>query len=83
MLLQKLLPACLHDLTSQTLLKSAPPDILTTLATALIIAYLALGFRVHNYPCRISRAVTEYSQDEIDIHQSYTVCTQMLRVGLP
>ncbi|RKK98506.1 hypothetical protein BFJ68_g13581 [Fusarium oxysporum] len=60
----KLLPACLHDLTSQTLLKSAPPDILTTLATALIIAYLALGFR-----------------DEIDIHQSYTVCTQMLRTA--
>jgi hypothetical protein len=58
-------------------------DILTTLATALIIAYLALGFRVHNYPCRIPRAITEYSQDEIDIHQSYTVCTQMLRVGLP
>ncbi|KAF5581447.1 transcription factor TDA9 [Fusarium pseudoanthophilum] len=60
----KLLPACLHDLTSQTLLKSAPPDVLTTLATALIIAYLALGFR-----------------DEIDIHQSYTVCTQMLRTA--
>ncbi|KAF5266661.1 hypothetical protein FOXYS1_2480 [Fusarium oxysporum] len=60
----KLLPACLHDLTSQTLLKSAPSDILTTLATALIIAYLALGFR-----------------DEIDIHQSYTVCTQMLRTA--
>ncbi|EWZ33025.1 hypothetical protein FOZG_14523 [Fusarium oxysporum Fo47] len=62
--LGKLLPACLHDLTSQTLLKSAPSDILTTLATALIIAYLALGFR-----------------DEIDIHQSYTVCTQMLRTA--
>ncbi|TXC02109.1 hypothetical protein FocTR4_00015739, partial [Fusarium oxysporum f. sp. cubense] len=77
----KLLPACLHDLTSQTLLKSAPPDILTTLATALIIAYLALGFRVHSYPCRISRVVAEYSQDEIDIHQSYTVCTQMLRTA--
>ncbi|KAF4417052.1 transcription factor TDA9 [Fusarium acutatum] len=60
----KLLPACLHDLTSQTLLKSAPPDILTTLATALIVAYLALGFR-----------------DEIDLHQSYTVCTQMLRTA--
>ncbi|KAG7432714.1 Transcriptional regulator ADR1 [Fusarium oxysporum f. sp. raphani] len=77
----KLLPACLHDLTSQTLLKSAPPDILTTLATALIIAYLALGFRVYSYPCRISRVVAEYSQDEIDIHQSYTVCTQMLRTA--
>lgn len=83
MLLQKLLPACLQDLTSQTLLKSAPPDILTTLATALIIAYLALGFRVQSYPFRISRAVAEYLQDEIDIHQSYAVCTQMLRVGLP
>ncbi|KAJ4113985.1 hypothetical protein NW769_004765 [Fusarium oxysporum] len=64
LLLAKLLPACLHDLTSQTLLKSPPPDILTTLATALIIAYLALGFR-----------------DEIDIHQSYTICTQMLRTA--
>ncbi|KAL9562574.1 hypothetical protein ACKAV7_013138 [Fusarium commune] len=74
-----LLPACLQDLTSQTLLKSAPPDILTTLATALIIAYLALGFRVQSYPFRISRAVAEYLQDEIDIHQSYAVCTQMLR----
>lgn len=68
---------------SHTLLKSALPDILTTLATALITAYLTLGVRVHNYPCRISRAVTEYSQDEIDIHESYTVCTQMLRVSLP
>ncbi|KAF5678573.1 transcription factor TDA9 [Fusarium denticulatum] len=42
----------------------APPGILTTLATALIIAYLALGFR-----------------DEIDVHQSSTICTQMLRAA--
>lgn len=68
---------------SHTLLKSALPDILTTLATALITAYLSLGFRVHSYPFRISIVVTECSQDEIDIHESYTVCTQMLRVGLP
>ncbi|KAF5530239.1 transcription factor TDA9 [Fusarium mexicanum] len=40
------------------------PGILATLATTLIIAYLALGFR-----------------DEIDVHQSSTLCTQMLRAA--
>ncbi|SPJ77042.1 uncharacterized protein FTOL_06268 [Fusarium torulosum] len=43
--LKRLLPACLGDLTSQTLSECAPSDILTTLATVLIVAYLALGFR--------------------------------------
>ncbi|CEI60009.1 unnamed protein product [Fusarium venenatum] len=40
--LKKLLPACLVDLTS---MEAATSHNLTTLATVLIVAYLALGFR--------------------------------------
>ncbi|KIL94282.1 hypothetical protein FAVG1_02845 [Fusarium avenaceum] len=43
--LKKLLPVCLVDLTSQTLSESATSYTFTTIATALIVAYLALGFR--------------------------------------
>ncbi|KAJ3532208.1 hypothetical protein NM208_g8543 [Fusarium decemcellulare] len=43
--LKKLMPACLNDMTSQTLTQCAPSELLATLASALIVVYLALGFR--------------------------------------
>ncbi|KAF4999946.1 hypothetical protein FDECE_11348 [Fusarium decemcellulare] len=36
---------CLNDMTSQTLTQCAPSELLATLASALIVVYLALGFR--------------------------------------
>ncbi|KAF5024138.1 hypothetical protein F66182_3772 [Fusarium sp. NRRL 66182] len=42
---QKLLQACLNDLTSGALTDCAPSDLVTTLATTSIVTYLALGFR--------------------------------------
>ncbi|KAF4962856.1 hypothetical protein FSARC_9099 [Fusarium sarcochroum] len=41
----RLLPACHSDLMSRIPSQCAPGDFLTTLATVLIVAYLALGFR--------------------------------------
>lgn len=38
--------ACLGDLPSQAIGQSAPFELLATLASMLIVAYLALGFRV-------------------------------------
>ncbi|KAM5374699.1 hypothetical protein ACJZ2D_006343 [Fusarium nematophilum] len=43
--LKKLMRSCLSHMTSQALTESAPSGLLATLASTLIVVYLALGFR--------------------------------------
>lgn len=46
---QKLMQSCLNDMTSQTLRQCALHELLATLASTLIVVYLALGFRVRTF----------------------------------